>query len=60
LPRNVFWLDARGELRGVARRLFATLRKIDALGFERMHVELAPGEGLATAINDRLRRAASR
>ena len=58
--RNVFWLDPRGELPGVARRLFATLRKVDAMQFARIHVELAPGAGLADAINDRLRRAAAR
>ena len=58
--KNIFWLDERGNLHGVARRLFATLRRVDALGFARIHVELARGEGLADAINDRLRRAASR
>ena len=58
--KNIFWLDARGSLRGVARRLFATLRRADAPGFARLHVELAPGDGLATAINDRLRRAAAK
>jgi L-threonylcarbamoyladenylate synthase len=56
--RNIFWLDARGDLRGAARRLFAALRRIDGAGFRRIHVELARGEGLAEAINDRLRRAA--
>jgi L-threonylcarbamoyladenylate synthase len=45
--RNIFWLDPRGDLRAAGRRLFATLRRIDA-----------PGDGLAEAINDRLRRAA--
>ena len=58
-PPNVFWLDARGNLRGVARRLFSQLRKLDAAGYRRIHVELAPGGGLAEAINDRLRRAAA-
>ena len=57
---NVFWLDERGNLRGAARRLFATLRKLDALKFRRIHVELAPETGLGLAINDRLRRAAAR
>jgi L-threonylcarbamoyladenylate synthase len=57
---NIFWLDARGNLRGVARRLFATLRKLDAMNFKRVHLELAPSEGLGQAINDRLRRAAAR
>ena len=57
---NVFWFDPRGDLRGVARRLFATLRKLDAMGFERIHVERAPNHGLGQAINDRLTRAAAR
>ena len=57
---NVYWLDARGNLKGAARRLFAVLRRIDAMQFKKIHVELAPGHGIATAINDRLRRAAAR
>jgi L-threonylcarbamoyladenylate synthase len=57
---NVFWLDARGDLQGVARRLFATLRTLDTMQFHRIHIELAPGHGLGPAINDRLRRAAAR
>ena len=60
LTPNVFWLDARGALPGVARRLFATLRKLDAMNFQRIHVERAPNHGLGQAINDRLRRAAAR
>lgn len=60
LPKNVFWLDARGDLRRAARRLFARLRHLDAKGFTAIHTELAQGEGLADAINDRLRRAAAR
>jgi L-threonylcarbamoyladenylate synthase len=59
-PRNAFWLDARGDLRGAARRLFAMLRRLDAAGFAAIHAEIAPGDGLAVAINDRLRRAAAR
>jgi L-threonylcarbamoyladenylate synthase len=57
---NVFWLDPRGNLSGVARRLFATLRRLDDGHFKRINVELARGQGLADAINDRLRRAATR
>ena len=57
--KNIFWLDARGQLRGAARRLFATLRQVDGLKFARIHAELASGGGLAEAINDRLRRAAA-
>ena len=57
--KNIFSLDPHGHLHGVARRLFATLRRVDALGFTRIHIELARGQGLADAINDRLRRAAA-
>jgi L-threonylcarbamoyladenylate synthase len=58
--RNVFWLDAKGDLKGAARRLFATLRRADDGGFQRIHAELAPAGGIGDAINDRLRRAAAR
>lgn len=57
---NIYWLDAQGDPRKAARRLFAMLQKLDALNFRRIHVERARGDGLATAINDRLRRAAAR
>lgn len=57
---NVFWLDETGDTTVVARKLFAVLRHLDGAGFQRLHVELAPGCGLADAINDRLRRAAAR
>ena len=60
LAPNIFWLDAHGNLQGVARRLFATLRRLDAGAFRRIHIERATGGGLADAINDRLRRAAAR
>ncbi|MSU25214.1 MAG: threonylcarbamoyl-AMP synthase [Opitutus sp.] len=58
--RNVFWLDPQGGLRGAARRLFSTLRRLDDGRFQKIHVELARGAGLADAINDRLQRAAAR
>jgi L-threonylcarbamoyladenylate synthase len=57
---NVFWLDAKGDLAGIARRLFATLRRIDAMNFRRIHVERPAAIGLGVAINDRLTRAAAR
>jgi L-threonylcarbamoyladenylate synthase len=57
---NVFWLDAKGSLAGAAHRLFSTLRRLDRRPFRRIHIELATGDGLADAINDRLRRAAAR
>ena len=58
--KNVRALDPRGDLRGVARKLFGALRALDTAGYRRIHAELAPGTGLADAINDRLRRAAAR
>ncbi|HEX2854204.1 MAG TPA: L-threonylcarbamoyladenylate synthase [Opitutaceae bacterium] len=58
--KNVFWLDDRGDLRGAARRLFAMLRQLDGASFNRINAELARGDGLADAINDRLRRAAAK
>ncbi|MEO7412866.1 MAG: L-threonylcarbamoyladenylate synthase [Opitutaceae bacterium] len=60
IPKNIFWLDEHGDLRGIARRLFATLRKLDDGRFAKIHAELAQGGGLAEAINDRLRRAAAK
>lgn len=60
LPANAFWLDPNGNPAGAARRVFSTLRRLDRAGFRCIHVELAPGHGLADAINDRLRRAAAR
>jgi L-threonylcarbamoyladenylate synthase len=55
---NIFCLDARGDARRAARKLFGLLRTLDGHGFKKIHAELAPGHGLAEAINDRLRRAA--
>jgi L-threonylcarbamoyladenylate synthase len=56
---NIFWLDAKGDLRRVARRLFAMLRFLDEAGFRRIHVERPSGGGIAEALADRLTRAAS-
>ena len=60
IRKNIFWLDARGQLKGAAHRLFDVLRQVDAGKFDRIHLERATGGGLADAINDRLERAAAR
>ena len=61
VPKNVFWLTTDGDLRGAAKTLFATLRKLDAGRWTKIHVERAPGDSaLALAINDRLTRAAAK
>jgi L-threonylcarbamoyladenylate synthase len=57
--KNVFWLDARGDLRGAGRRLFGMLRQLDDAGFRRIHVERPAGGGLADALRDRLDRASA-
>jgi L-threonylcarbamoyladenylate synthase len=58
--KNVFWLDAVGDIRHAARRLFAMLRELDEGAFRRIHVERPVGGGLAEALQDRLARAAAR
>lgn len=57
--KNVFWLDATGDLRAAARRLFAVLRRLDEGGFTRIHVERPRGDGIAAAVADRLSRASA-
>lgn len=57
---NLFWLDVSGDPSRAAHSLFATLRQVDRQRFRCIHLEQAPGRGLADAINDRLRRAAAR
>lgn len=51
-----------GEVSEAARGLFALLRELDGTGAAAIYAEMAPedGSGLATAFNDRLRRAAAR
>lgn len=58
-PRHIFWLSEQGDEIAAARRLFETLREIDALGFASLVAEKAPEQGLGAAINDRLKRAAA-
>ena len=53
-------LSATGDLVEAAGRLFACLRRLDALGLDRLIAERVPTPGLGHAINDRLERAARR
>ena len=57
LSRN---LSPRGDLVEAAANLFAMLRELDALGARGIAAMPIPERGLGLAINDRLRRAASR
>ena len=50
-------LSPSGELEEAARRLFAAIRRLDALDLDYIEVEPVPERGLGRAIMDRLRRA---
>jgi len=52
-------LSPSGDLREAARNLFAALRRLDALGLDRLYAEPCDERGLGLAIMDRLRRCAS-
>lgn len=52
-------LSPSGDLREAARHLFAMLRKLDALGLDRIYAEPCAEQGLGLAIMDRLRRCAT-
>jgi L-threonylcarbamoyladenylate synthase len=49
-------LSPSGDLREAATQLFAAMRRLDALGLDRIVAEPVPAQGLGRAINDRLRR----
>ena len=53
-------LSKTGNATEAAANLFDCLHELDSLGLELIRAEEAPGCGLGEAINDRLRRAASR
>jgi L-threonylcarbamoyladenylate synthase len=57
---HLYWFDVAGTAPAIAKKLFAMLRQLDRAGYQRIHVELMRGTGLAEAINDRLRRAAAK
>jgi L-threonylcarbamoyladenylate synthase len=53
-------LSSRGDLAEAAANLFAAMRRLDALDLDLIVARPVPDIGLGRAINDRLRRAASR
>ena len=56
---TIAYLGSEGDLSTVASRLYAVVRELDSTGVDRILARGFPGEdGLATAIQDRLRRAA--
>jgi L-threonylcarbamoyladenylate synthase len=52
-------LSPTGDLREAAQYLFAALRRLDALGLDRIYAEPCVETGLGLAIMDRLRRCAT-
>lgn len=61
LEIKVSWLSETGSLQEAAHRLYDSLRKMDADPLLKVvHCETPANQGIGTAINDRLLRAASR
>lgn len=54
---NCFCLSPKGDLGEAANQLFATLRLVDAVGYDVILAEHFPNEGIGLAINDRIGRA---
>lgn len=52
-------LSPTGDLTAAAANFYAALRRLDALGLDRIIATPFPAEGLGRALNDRLRRAAA-
>lgn len=56
---GVIWRQLGPDAAGYGRRLYATLRELDAAGVTRILLERVPGTEAWAAIDDRLRRAAA-
>lgn len=59
-PSRQLLLSPSGDLNEAARNLFSMLRRLDAMEIDGVLAEAVPETGLGRAINDRLRRAASK
>lgn len=57
---NQLILSPSGNSTEAAKNLFAYLRYLDSLPLTRIYAQLLPNEGLGRAVNDRLKRAATR
>ncbi len=57
--KDINWQTAPRAVAGYARELYASLRRLDALGCSRILVEAPPATPEWQGVNDRLRRAAS-
>ena len=61
-PAHVYWLSKHGARDEIARNLFRILRETDAGGYHEIQLEKLPATlgGLAAALHDRMKRAASK
>lgn len=57
---HTFWFSESHSWTEVAQQLFALLYRLDQKGYARLHLQLARETSLASAINDRLQRAAAK
>jgi L-threonylcarbamoyladenylate synthase len=59
---HLYWLSKHASLKEIARNLYHVLRQADHGGHRQLWIEALPeiSGGLATAINDRIRRAAAK
>ncbi|MGB0743139.1 MAG: L-threonylcarbamoyladenylate synthase [Opitutales bacterium] len=58
--KDVYWLSEDGDITTIARNFYSLLQKLDQMKYKQLLVENAPNRGLGIALNDRLRRAASK
>jgi L-threonylcarbamoyladenylate synthase len=60
--KNIYWLSSRAALADIARNLYHILRQADQGAYRQIWIEALPADsgGLAVAISDRLRRAATK
>ena len=58
--KNYFNLSKNGDLKEVANNLYKTMRKVKKRNFNSISVMKIPNKGIGKAINDRLRKAATK
>ncbi|MDR1595779.1 MAG: threonylcarbamoyl-AMP synthase [Puniceicoccales bacterium] len=57
---DIFWLSENGDQSDIARNLFATMQKLDGIGYSVIFCERPKRDGIGVAIDDRLLRAAAK
>ncbi len=59
VDNNTFHLSEKGKLEDIARNLYGMLHDLDQREFNKIHMECPQGDGIASAITDRMSRAAT-